>query len=212
MTGEDTPNADVVVRVLLRCSLPMPLTLTNVAPILGEGRDEIVFTPSSKVALLPGTTKAVDVLVRGRGHALGVVLQVLGVTAEVGKFVSLKWFVGRGRAGFCCRSSSWCFLFPIIQPALNRSLKQASVTARHGRTMDLTMKKMGAKDLLAQPWARVYNVLRVPLASTTSHVDFKLSHPSPPLLGETLDLDVTVTSNEDEVGQRVEKKNHEARM
>lgn len=59
--------------------------------------------------------------------------------------------------------------------------------------------KLAAKELLALPWSKVANIVRVPLASTTSHVDFKIDYPTPPLLGETVDLHVSLTSNEDEV-------------
>ena len=54
--------------------------------------------------------------------------------------------------------------------------------------------------LAALPWQQLYNVLRVPLASTSSHVDFDLQHATPALLGERLNILLTLTSNEDKVG------------
>ena len=97
VTGEDTPDADVIVRVLLRCNLPMPLTLTNLLPLLqADGaEDDVVFAPSSKIVLMPKSTKVVDINVRAQGRALGAVLEVKGVTAEAGKNCKLSWCVQR---------------------------------------------------------------------------------------------------------------------
>jgi hypothetical protein len=208
VTGEDTPDADVIVRILLRCQLPMPLTLTNVTPVLhADGAEaDVTFAPSTKVALMPHSTKVVDINVRGQGRALGAVLEVTGVTANAGKNCKLRWYVLRsmlGRAYVRCEGQ----VCPVFSISIfsnvripTRTLSASNASLHHsssGRSKDVD--RLPVAQLAALSWHQLYNVLRVPLASTSSHVDFSLEHSSPALLGERLDVLLTLTSNEDKV-------------
>lgn len=128
VTGEDTPDADVIVRILLRCQLPMPLTLTNVTPVLhADGAEaDVTFAPSTKVALMPHSTKVVDINVRGQGRALGAVLEITGVTANAGKNCKLRWYVLRSMEGSahegCVKKGTYSHLPGALRLKLRRLL------------------------------------------------------------------------------------------
>lgn len=81
-----------------------------------------------------------------------------------------------------------------------RTLSASNASLHHsssGRNKDVD--RLPVAQLAALPWHQLYSVLRVPLASTSSHVDFSLEHSLPALLGERLDVLLTLTSNEDKV-------------